>query len=53
MATRRGAGRSSITGAIGEVQRRLRYLEGRPAPSKLSAQVVRRTNIQPRAVATD
>ena len=53
MATRRRSSRSSLTGTIGDVRRRLRYLEGRPSPSKLANQVVRRTNIQPRAVATD
>jgi hypothetical protein len=53
LATRRSSRRTSLTGTIGDVRRRLRYLEGRPSPSKLANQVVRRTNIQPRAVATD
>lgn len=38
---------------MSEMQRRLRYLEGRPSPSRLSNHVVTRTTIQPRAVATD
>ena len=53
MATRRMASIRTITGSMSEMQRRLRYLEGRPSPSRLSNHVVTRTTIQPRAVATD
>jgi len=53
LATRRMASRRTITGSMSEMQRRLRYLEGRPSPSRLSNHVVTRTTIQPRAVDSD
>lgn len=53
MATRRRASRSSLTGNITDLQRRVRYLQSKPSPSKLANQVVTRTAIQPRAVSTD
>lgn len=53
MATRRRASRKSLTANISEIQRRLRYLETKPNPSRLSNQVVNRNAIQFNAVATD
>ena len=53
MATRRRASRSTITGNITDLQRRVRYLQAKPVPSRLANQVVTRSTIQPRAVATD
>lgn len=53
MATRRRASRSNITGSVSDVQRRIRYLEGRPAPSRLATSVVQRVNIEARSVSTD
>jgi hypothetical protein len=53
MATRRRARRKSILGNLTDVERRLRYLEKRPAPSRLSNKVVGVDNIKPFAVATD
>lgn len=53
MATRRRASRDTITGAITDLQRRVRYLQKLPSPSKLANQVVRRVNVQPRAIDSD
>ena len=53
MATRRRASRRTLTGSLSDIDRRLKFVETRPSPSRLANQVVRRTNIQPRAVATD
>lgn len=53
MATRRRASRSSITGTITDLQRRVKYLQSLPSPTRLANQVVRRVNIQPRAVNSD
>lgn len=53
MATRRRARRKSILGNLTDVERRLRYLEKRPAPSRLSNKVVGTDNIKPFAVSTD
>lgn len=53
MATRRRASRSTLTGNITDLQRRVKYLQAKPVPSKLANQVVTRTAIQPRAVSTD
>lgn len=53
MASRRRASRATITGSISEVQRRLRYLEGRPSPSRLGSLSVKTSNLQPRAVGND
>lgn len=53
MATRRRASRNSITGTITDLQRRIRHLQTLPAPSRLANEVVRRVNIQPRAVDSD
>jgi len=50
MATHRRSRRKSIAGNITDVQKRLRYLETRPAPSKLASKVVVSKNIAPRAV---
>lgn len=53
MATRRRATRSSITGTIADLQRRVRYLQTLPAPSRLGNYSVTRSAIQPRAVSSD
>jgi len=53
VATRRRASRRTLTGSLSDIDRRLKFVETRPSPSRLANQVVRRTNIQPRAVATD
>ena len=53
MATRRMARRQSLVGNLTDVQRRLRFLESQPTKYRLASQVVRRTNIQPKAVSTD
>lgn len=53
MATRRRTKARTLTGALSDVQERLRYVEARPSYSRLAAQVVRRTNVQPRAIASD
>jgi len=53
MATRRRARRKSILGNLTDVEKRLKYLEKRPAPSRLSNKVVDTNNIKPFAVATD
>jgi hypothetical protein len=53
MASRRRSSRKTITGNISDVQRRLKFLEGKPSPSRIGNQAVLRGNIQPRAVATD
>ena len=53
MATRRSAGRTSLTGSISELQRRVKYLQMRPSPSRLGNESVSRANIRPRAVSTD
>lgn len=53
MATRRRASNTSITGAVSDLQRRVRYLQAHTPPSRLSNQVVARTNIRPRAVDSD
>jgi hypothetical protein len=53
MATRRRASKNSLTGSITDLQRRVRYLQAKPVPSRLANQVVTRSAIQPRAVDTD
>jgi hypothetical protein len=53
VASRRRTRQSSITGNISDVQRRLKYLEARPAPSKLGNYSVKPSNLEPRAVGTD
>lgn len=53
MATRRRSKARTINGAVSDIQQRLRYVEARPSYSRLAAQVVRRTNVQPRAIASD
>ena len=50
MASRRRSRRKSIAGNITDVQKRLRYLETRPAPTQLASKVVVTKNIAPRAV---
>jgi translation elongation factor EF-1beta len=53
VATRRRARRKSLTANITDIQRRLRYVESKPNPSRLTNQVVNRSAIQFNAVATD
>jgi uncharacterized protein YciU (UPF0263 family) len=53
MASRRRSSRRTITGSISDTQRRLKFLEAKPSPSKIGNQAVLRGNIQPRAVGTD
>jgi translation elongation factor EF-1beta len=53
VATRRRARRKSLTANITDIQRRLRYVESKPNPSRLTNQVVNRNAIQFNAVATD
>jgi hypothetical protein len=53
MATRRRASKSTLTGNITDLQRRVRYLQAKPVPGRLANQVVTRSAIQPRAVSTD
>jgi hypothetical protein len=53
VATRRSAYRSTITGTISELERRVKFLQSKPSPSRLANKVVKRANIQPRAVDSD
>ena len=50
MATRRRSRRKTIAGNITDVQKRLRYLETRPAPTRLASKAVATKNISLRAV---
>ena len=50
MPSRRRSRNKSIAGNITDVQKRLRYLETRPAPSQLARKVVSTKNIALRAV---
>jgi hypothetical protein len=53
MPTNRRARRKSIAGNITDVQKRLRFLETRPAPSKLASKAVATKNIALRAIETE
>lgn len=53
MATRRRASRQTVTGALTDLQRRVRYLQNRPSPTSLGNHSVVRSAIQPRAVDSD
>jgi hypothetical protein len=53
MPTNRRARRKSIAGNITDVQKRLRFLETRPAPSKLASKAVVTKNIALRAIETE
>jgi hypothetical protein len=53
MPSRRRSRNKSIAGNITDVQKRLRYLETRPAPSQLARKVVSTKNIALRAVEPD
>jgi hypothetical protein len=53
MPSRRRSRNKSIAGNITDVQKRLRYLETRPAPSQLAKKVVSTKNIALRAVEPD
>lgn len=50
MATRRRAKSGSITGAITDLQSKVKMLSGQSAPSKLARSVVKTSNIEARAV---
>jgi hypothetical protein len=53
MASRRRSRIKSIAGNINDVQKRLRYLETRPAPAQLARKVVQTGNIALRAIQPD
>ncbi len=53
MASRRRTRSRSLTGSLSDVQKRLKYLEGRPSPSRLGNYSVKGNNLQPRSVAAD
>jgi len=53
MPTHRRSRRKSIAGNITDVQKRLRFLETRPAPSKIASKAVATKNIALRAVETE
>jgi hypothetical protein len=53
MASRRRSRIKSIAGNINDVQKRLRYLETRPAPAQLARKVVQTGNIALRAIEPD
>jgi len=53
MASRRMTSRRTITGSLSDIQKRLKYVEARSSPSRLANQVVKRVNVQPRAISTD
>ena len=53
MPTNRRARRKSIAGNITDVQKRLRFLETRPAPSKIASKAVATRNIALRAIETE
>jgi hypothetical protein len=53
MATRRRSRRKSISGNLTDIQKRIRYLETRPAASRLASKVVSTKNLALRAVEED
>jgi hypothetical protein len=53
VATRRRSSRATVYGTLTDLQRRVKYLQTKPTPSRLANQVVTRATIQPRAVDTD
>jgi hypothetical protein len=53
MATRRRARRVSLKGSILDIQRRLRYVESKPNPFKISDKAITRDAIQFNAVSSD
>ena len=53
MATRRRSRRKTISGNLTEIQKRIRYLETRPAPSKLASRVVATNNIAIESITND
>ena len=53
MATRRRASRTTLTGSITDLQRRVRYLQNKQTPTRLGGQSVVRSAIQYQAVSTD
>ena len=53
MATRRRSRRKTISGNLTDIQKRIRYLETRPAPSKLANKVVATKNIAIESIVDD
>ena len=53
MATRRRSRRKTISGNLTDIQKRIRYLETRPAPSKLANKVVATKNIAIESIVED
>jgi len=53
VASRRMSRRRSLLGNMTDMQRRLQFLESRPSSYKLASQVVRRVNVQAKAIGTD
>ena len=53
MPSRRRSRRKSIAGNITDAQKRIRYLETRPAPSRLASKVVATKNIALRSIETE
>jgi len=53
MATRRRSRRKTISGNLTDIQKRVRYLETRPAPSKLANKVVATKNIAIESIVDD
>lgn len=53
MASRRRSRNRTLTGSISDVQRRIKYLESRPSPSRLGNFAVDENNLAPRVVTTD
>lgn len=53
MASRRRSRNRTITGSISDVQRRIKYLEARPSPSRLGNFAVDENNLAPRIISTD
>ena len=53
MATRRRSRRKTISGNLTDIQKRIRYLETRPAPSKLASKVVATKNIAIESIVDD
>jgi hypothetical protein len=53
MATRRRSRRKTISGNLTDIQKRIRYLETRPAPSKLASKVVSTNNIAIESITDD
>ena len=53
MASRRRSSNRTVTGALTDLQRRVKYLQNKQTPTRLGSQSVVRSAIQPRAVNSD